>query len=297
MPYVQEKLDVNKSIRVEEFLLEKTKLSISFITSLLDKGKILDHNEKRLKKGYKLKEGYITIYLFKEVSRGLKPLFETQHFAIFDKPSGILVHPTSIHSGYTLLDEIKHYLGAEASLVHRIDKETSGLVLVSKNPYSQMILKNMFEERKYIKIYKALVDGEIKDELTINKKITNSKGKIKIKMVTSEKGKESKTFVKPIHFDKNQNQTLIEVIPYTGRQHQIRVHLESINHAIIGDPIYAISEEFTDDFLNKKVSLKDREKTTKAKRLMLHANSLEFTFLGIKYKLCSKQDIFKKEST
>jgi len=175
-------------------------------------------------------------------------------------------------------------------LVHRIDKETSGLVLVSKNKYSEMILKEMFEEKKYKKIYKAIVQGKIKETLEINTPITNDKGIIKLKMKTDEKGKDSNTLIEAISFNKSKNQTLVYAYPKTGRQHQIRVHLDSINHRIIGDPIYGIEEKNADKILKKEVTLEERVTLSGDKRLLLHAYSLEFEYLDIKYKFCSKQD-------
>ncbi|MDZ7819887.1 MAG: RNA pseudouridine synthase [Aliarcobacter sp.] len=144
-----------------------------------------------------------------------------------------------------------------------------------------MILKNMFEEKLYKKKYIALVDGEIKEELTINTPITNDDGLIKLKMKTDTKGKESTTFIKPISYDEIKNQTLVEAIPLTGRQHQIRVHLDSIGHKIVGDTLYGVDENFADKFLKNKISKEKRIEITKASRLMLQANYLEFEFLEI----------------
>jgi 23S rRNA pseudouridine1911/1915/1917 synthase len=155
-----------------------------------------------------------------------------------------------------------------------------------------MILKNMFEEKLYTKKYKALVNGEIKEEITIDKPITNDTGLIKLKMKTDANGKESTTIIKPIFYDKEKNQTLVEAIPLTGRQHQIRVHLDSISHNIIGDPLYAVEEEFANLFLKNQISEKDRVKITKASRLMLQADYLEFEFLDVTYIFTSKQTFF-----
>lgn len=296
MPYIEKRFKSIKGKRVEDFLQEVTTLKKDFIISLLDKSKVLDQNKKVLKKAYKLKDGYVCLYLFEAQTRNLKPLFQTEHFAIFDKPSHLLVHPTSISSKYTLLDEIRHYLGEEASLVHRIDAETSGLVLVSKNPYSDMVLKKMFEEKQYNKTYQALVEGKIIKSFEINEGIKSSNSMIKLKMTTSKDGKESKTIILPISYNKQKNQSLIEAKPITGRQHQIRVHLNSKNHRIVGDPIYGLEEEFVNNFLNKKISQEKRKKVTGESRLMLHANSLSFNFLGLSYTFTSKQNIFTKEN-
>ena len=108
-------------------------------------------------------------------------------------------------------------------------------------------------------------------------------------MQTSEKGKTSSTHIRPISYNKTTNQTLVEAIPYTGRQHQIRVHLDSIGHRIVGDPIYGLEESFVNDFLNDNIEHSERVKVTGASRLMLHAYYLEFTFLGTRYVFCSKQ--------
>jgi 23S rRNA pseudouridine1911/1915/1917 synthase len=290
LPYIKKEFKTIKGKNIEDFLNQDIKIDSKLLLTLLEKGKITDENNKRLQKNQIIKSNFIYIIIFEPQTNGLKPLFDSFHFAIFDKPSGIMVHPSSHQIGiYTLLDEVKYYLGEKASLVHRIDAETSGLVLVSKNPFSDMILKNMFEEKLYKKRYKALVQGEIKEELEINTPITNDTGLIKIKMKTDQKGKESITIIKPIFYNKKTNQTLIEAIPLTGRQHQLRVHLNSIGHKIIGDPLYGVDEKFSNNFLNNKISEEKRYKEVGNHRLMLQADQLEFEFLNNIYNFKSKQ--------
>jgi len=265
------------------------KLSTTLAHKLLKNAKIVDHKKKPLQKGKVLKSGYIEVLIFEPITKGLKPLFQTEHFAIYDKPSGLLVHPTIRSTEYTLLDEVRYLFSDEANLVHRIDAETSGLVLVSKNAYAQHVLQEMFIKKEYVKKYKALVENELKEDIRVDAKITTSDGLIKLKMKTSEDGKASSTLIRPIAYDKIKNQTLVEAIPYTGRQHQIRVHLDSILHRIVGDPIYGLDENFVDDFLTNKIKDSERIKITGASRLMLHAYYLEFTFLDTPYVFCSKQ--------
>ena len=289
MPYVLKQYDVIKGEKIEDFLVNVVQLSETLALKLLRNSRIVDHNNKQVQKGKVLKSGYIKVLVFEPITKGLTPLFQTEHFALFDKPSGLLVHPTIRSTEYTLLDEIRYQFGDQANLVHRIDAETSGLVLVAKNGYADYMLKEMFVKKEYIKKYKALVENELKEEILIEKKITSSTGRIALKMQTSENGKESITLIRPISYNKATNQTLVEALPYTGRQHQIRVHLDSISHRIVGDPIYGLNESFVDDFLNKKVEKNKRIKTTGAKRLMLHAYYLEFTFLNRRYVFCSKQ--------
>ncbi len=292
MPYVLKQYDVIAGKKVEDFLVDVVKLSETLALKLLKNAKIVDHKNRRLQKGKVLKSGYIKVLIFEPITKGLKPLFQTEHFALFDKPSGLLVHPTVRSTEYTLLDEIRYQFGDAANLVHRIDAETSGLVLVSKNGYAQYILKEMFVKKEFVKKYKALVEKELKEDIVIDKKITTSDGLINLKMKTSQDGKESSTLIRPLAYDKTKNQTLVEAIPYTGRQHQIRVHLDAISHRIVGDPIYGLNENFVDDFLNDKVEHSERIKTTGASRLMLHAYYLEFTFLDTTYVFYSKQAFY-----
>ena len=291
MPYILKKYDVIEGEKVEDFLVDVVKLSQTLALKLLKNARIVDHKKRRLQKGKVLKSGYIEVLVFEPITKGLKPLFQTEHFALFDKPSGLLVHPTIRSTEYTLLDEIRYQFGDDAQLVHRIDAETSGLILVSKNGYAGYLLKEMFVKKEFVKKYKALVEKELKEEIFIDKKIRTSDGLIKLKMQTSENGKVSSTLIRPISYDKEKNQTLVEAIPYTGRQHQIRVHLDALSHRILGDPIYGVDEGFVDDFLNNKIEESERIKITGASRLMLHAYYLEFTFLKTRYIFCSKQEL------
>ena len=286
MPYIKKEFKSIKDLSIEEFLLHHTNLDENLVLNLLKKGKILDENNKRFQQNQLIKCEKIYITIFEPQSKNLKPIFQNRYFAIFDKPSGVLVHPTSSNDfSYTLLDEIKFHLGSDASLIHRIDKETSGLVLVAIDKYSELILKSLFEDKtlnnnsNIKKTYIALVKGHLKEKLTVNEPISNSTGKIKIKMQVSKDGKTSKTIINPIQYDKEKNQTLIQATPITGRQHQIRVHCDYIGHNIVGDPIYGVEEEIANEYLNKTIK--------KDQRLMLQANSLEFCFLGTTYKFKS----------
>ena len=200
-----------------------------------------------------------------------------------------MVHPTRKTTAYSLLDEIRHYFGDKADLAHRIDAETSGLVLVAKNKQASTILKTMFEHRKCDKEYLALVKGRLKNNITIDKPISKSNSTIKVKMTCeNKKGKASITHVHPLEFNKKDNTTLVKAIPITGRQHQIRVHLDSIGHTILGDPIYGIDDQIADEYLRKILPDEKRIELTGAKRLMLHANNLLFFYKDKEYDITSK---------
>ena len=289
MPFVLKKFPAVEGKKIQQFLIDDAKLSISTSQKMLAKGRVFDENQKVLQNGQKVKGEFIQVAMFEGQTRGLKPLLNTPDFALFDKPSGIMVHPTSRTTQYTLLDEIRYHFGDAANLAHRIDQETSGLVLVTKSKYSDMILKEMFETKQYKKNYLAIVDGKISKDITIDSGIKKAvDSKIGVKMMTASDGKESITHIKPLRYDSIKNQTLVQATPITGRQHQIRVHLDSIGHRIVGDPIYGIDEDIADQYLLKQLDKNKRVEVTGYERLLLHANYLEFEYLKNKFKLYSK---------
>jgi len=292
MPFVLKKFPAIKGKKIQQFLLNEVGLTMSSSQKLLAKKRVFDDQGNILQNGQVLKCDYIEVAVFEGHTRGLTPIFQANDFAIFDKPSGVMVHPTSRNTEYTLLDEIRYHFGNDANLAHRIDAETSGLVLVTKNRYADMILKTMFEEKEYSKEYLAIVKGELKEDIVINSPISKSKGMIGVKMTTeNENGKESTTYIYPLKFNTKNNTTLVKAVPITGRQHQIRVHLDSIGHTILGDPIYGIDEKIADQYLCKELSDDKRLKYTGASRLMLHANNLAFNYKDINYNIYSKQSL------
>ena len=151
----------------------------------------------------------------------------------------------------------------------------------------------MFQEKKYHKSYLAIVQGKIEKEITIDKPIDKEGKLIGVRMAIDENGKESTTIIKPIKYNEQRDITLVEALPLTGRQHQIRIHLHSIGHTILGDPIYGIDDENAENYLTKSLSEEDRFTVTKSHRLWLHANYLEFEYKSVIYKIKSKNnDIF-----
>ncbi|MDC9726486.1 MAG: RluA family pseudouridine synthase, partial [Candidatus Thioglobus sp.] len=238
---------------------------------------------------------FVQVAVFEGSTRGLKPIFEVDDFAVFDKPSGVMVHPTRKETPYCLLDEVRFHFGDEASLAHRIDAETSGLVLVAKNKSASSTLKTMFEHRQYDKEYLALVKGEMCHKVTIDQPIAKANGSIRMKMTCDmSEGKASTTHIEPLKYNKTDNTTLVKAIPITGRQHQIRVHLDFIGHPILGDPLYGVDESIANDYLSKTLSKEDRVRLTGAQRLMLQAHHLSFTYQGDKYSITSTLIPFSK---
>jgi 23S rRNA pseudouridine1911/1915/1917 synthase len=230
---------------------------------------------------------YVDIILFTPKSSGLIPIFQTKDFAIFDKPSGIAVHPKNLSNNYTLLDDIRFLFGKKANITHRLDKETSGLIIASKHKNAEIIIKKMFETKQIQKYYTALVKGNLKEKIIINKPIlTNKDMDIKVKVLIDPNGKNAITEIIPI---KNiNNNTLIIAKPLTGRQHQIRVHLHSIGHPIIGEPLYGVDFDIADKYLKGLLTNQERMKYIGHHRLMLHSYKVEFNYNQINYKIVSK---------
>lgn len=295
MPFILKKYPAQIGEKIQIHLVKNLHIPTSIAQKSLSKGRVFDENNEAFSYGKIIKSDIIFIAQFEGHSRGLKPMYEEEHFAIFDKPSGLMVHPISKHTEYSLLDEVRFHFGENANLVHRIDMETSGLIMCAKDRKIEAKLKDMFQEKKYKKSYVAIVKGEIKEPITIEKEITRENGLIGVRMKAGDGGKESTTIINPLKYNPKKDLTLVEAIPITGRQHQIRVHLYSIGHTIYGDPIYDIDDISVDSYLNKTLAHEKRVELSGSDRLWLHANYLEFEFEGELYKINSKDnEIFEK---
>lgn len=171
-------------------------------------------------------------------------IYFDEDIAIINKPQGIVSHPTEQIRKETVVnfllgkfENLPILYGEErAGIVHRLDKDTSGLMIIALNEKSMIKLKSMFKNREIIKKYRTIVNGNIKvEEGSIEKNITRSNVNRKLMMI-DDSGKYAKTGFKVL--DSNSDYTYLDVILYTGRTHQIRVHMKSINHPILGDKDY-----------------------------------------------------------
>ncbi|KKU90828.1 MAG: Pseudouridine synthase [Candidatus Jorgensenbacteria bacterium GW2011_GWA1_48_11] len=202
----------------------------------------------------------------------LNLIYETEDFLALNKPAGVLVHKTAAMEENTLIDEVlKQYpliakVGdslVRPGLVHRLDKDTSGVLVVAKNQPFFEYLKDLFQKHEVRKVYLALVWGELKGRGVVNAPIGLKPGTVKrsirgrnLKMVKAAVT-EYKA-VKTIEKD-GETFTLVELFPKTGRTHQLRVHLASINHPVVGDTLYG-----------------RKKNPWSLQRQFLHAESIEF---------------------
>ena len=190
----------------------------------------------------------------RETPQDLKPIYEDDNVIVINKPAGLL----SMAKGqFTKESTLEDY----GLLVHRLDRDTSGVVILAKNEATQKMLRNQFQERKTHKTYYAIIQGHPKlDEALIDLPIARNL-KHPTTFMVDPKGKEAKTHYKVIKTSQSGKFSLLELKPVTGRTHQLRVHLKYLGCPILGDPVYG------------------PEKSPKT-RLFLHAANLEISIPG-----------------
>ncbi len=290
------KMSAKKKQKAFLFLMNELQCTQKEAQRYISKGRLIIDGEPMVKTAGEI-EGDVELIYFEPITKGLKPNSVFEEFVVFDKPSGVLIHPQNRKTPYSLIDELKYQFGRDANIAHRIDQETSGLVLCAKNKESEKDLKMMFQERDMSKKYLALVHGEFKDAMTITAPLLRKQDEsaiVRMVVKVHEDGKPSKTDIKPIKYLKDKDMTFVECSPHTGRQHQIRVHLFHVKHPIVGDPIYGQTEEDIIKFLDKELDAKERIQKSGASRLLLHANELEFKLYDKKYHIKSKVDFINE---
>lgn len=260
---------------------------------LLDKG-WLTQNSLPIHKSQSI-EGEVELLHFSPAPLKLPIVFQTPYFVIYDKSASLLTHPRGTYSHLSLCDALKSDFGIHANPAHRLDKETSGLLLCSIDKKYEAQLKMLFEKSLIKKTYLAMVRGRLEKKQMIDLPIltppkTDKFHNLQIRSVISPSGKPAITYIKPLEIFKDT--TLIQATPLTGRTHQIRLHLSSLGYPILGDPLYGCEDEKARLYLENNLDEKCREKYFGAKRLMLHAHSLEFEFLGKDYKILSSFERF-----
>lgn len=188
-------------------------------------------------------------------------IYEDDALVVLDKPAGIIVHPDGKHD-YPALTTWLEQRYTEFHLVHRIDRETSGVLVVAKTPQAFEFLKSQFQHREIKKTYQAFVYGPFKEERgVIDKPIGSSRGGVGPRSATTPKGTMRDALTTYRVIANNRQAAYVEVFPKTGRTHQIRVHFSAVQHPVIGDTLYASG----------------RAKILGFNRLALHALSLSFT--------------------
>ncbi|EDZ63824.1 ribosomal large subunit pseudouridine synthase, RluD [Sulfurimonas gotlandica GD1] len=292
MPFVMKKMYAPIKQKAFLYLIKELDYTQKEAQRLIAKGRLFINGEPMTRTAGEI-EGEFEFIYFEPITKGLEATAVYDEFVVFDKPSGVLIHPQNRKTPYSLIDELKYQYGRDANIAHRIDQETSGLVLCAKNKESERDIKMMFEQRDMKKKYLALVHGELKESICIEEPLLRREDEsaiVRMVVKVHEEGKASKTDIRPLKYFAETDMTLVECSPYTGRQHQIRVHLFHVKHPIVGDPIYGQSEEDIVKFLDKELDAEKRIELSGASRLLLHANELEFELYDSVYNIKSKVD-------
>lgn len=300
MAYKFKKIFIKTPTKAYLYLYKQMGVSLGKAQSLLDKGYLK-------KDGIVCKKndiifGECEFLVYENKPRGIDIIYENEDFVVVDKESFVLTHPNGRNCEYSLCDDLWDRYGKECSVAHRLDFETSGVLCAGKNAQASKKLKEIFAKGEVKKEYLAVVRGEYEDMLkTFGKSfyvneplmLTNNENDFKNKMIVNENGKQSLTFFELLSpFD--DGLTLVLAKPITGRQHQIRAHLFHVKHQILGDIIYGFSKTQTQNYLDKIMSEEQRFELLGAKRLCLHASSIEFTYNDKVYKIKSKKDIISE---
>ena len=277
--------DENK--RIDAFLASQVKdLTRSRSQSLIREGHV-KVNDLSIKASYRLKTGdHISLFIPPVLPWRLQPekmdltiVHEDSSIIVLNKPAGLVIHPAPGHKDGTLVHGLLHHcrdlsgIGGvlRPGIVHRLDKDTSGLIVVAKNDYAHGFLSDQFKKGTVNKRYFALVHGILKGEDgEIDLPISRHPKKRKEMAVIPSKGKRALTlWVKKKEI--GDRFTLLSVILKTGRTHQIRIHLSHLGHPVVGDPVYGPKKNWWKTHCPRAIDL-----VSKIKRQMLHAELLGF---------------------
>lgn len=265
--------------RLDIYIAEQTGISRSRIQALIGRGVVLV-NSRLVTQRYKVKtEDIINMTMPETETVGLMPedipveiLYTDEYVVVVNKPANMVVYPAAGHSKGTLMNALAHYCSRLATvggplrpgIVHRLDKDTSGVMVIALEDTAYYNLVEQFRQRTIIRKYIALVYGKLRDYSgEISFSIGRSEADRKKMSTRSRRGKSAVTRWKVLK--RGESTTLIEVFLGTGRTHQIRVHLASIGHPVAGDRTYG-----------KKTELEVNKKVVVFPRQMLHAELLGF---------------------
>ena len=281
------KIVVEKNqVRLDKYLADNTDYSRSLILKMIKDGFIMVNNKVEkpsfivsIDDEIDIKDGYIKEDHINPEKMDLEIIYEDEYLMVINKHSGIDVHPGAVNKSNTLVNGLKYYTDnlsdgedeTRPGIVHRIDKDTSGLLLIAKTNKCEELLSEMFKKHSINREYIALVHGIIEnDKVKIDAPIGRDTTNRKQMTVTSKNSKEAITHLTVLK--RYKKFTLVKLKLETGRTHQIRVHMKYINHPIYNDPVYS------------------NDKTTEFGQF-LHSYSMSFTHPITNVELSFKVDI------
>ncbi|EAK5213820.1 RluA family pseudouridine synthase [Campylobacter jejuni] len=255
---------VDENSRLDVFLAKKLNQSRNQVALLIEKDCVQVNDKIQDKNSFKLKNGDIISIASLKLYNEIKPqfevdfdidvLYEDEDLLVLNKPSNLVVHGASSVKNATLVDWLieKKYtlsnLGGEirAGLVHRLDKDTSGAILIAKNNFTHQKLSEQLADKSMGRIYLALIDLPLKeDKIIVEKFLMRSPSNAIKKIAIDKENKFSKNAKSAfINVVKTENLTLMAAKLFTGRTHQIRAHLASLNRHILGDSLYGYKGKY-----------------------------------------------------
>lgn len=258
--------------RLDKALADLTELSRSQANEAIKAGTVLV-NGQSVKAKYAVKEGDVITYElpeeevleYKAEDIPLDIIYEDADVAVVNKPQGMVVHPSAGHTSGTLVNALMYHVKDLSSIngvvrpgiVHRIDKDTSGLLMIAKNDKAHNALAAELKDKKSLRKYVAIVHGNLPNDRGVIEAPIGRSDKDRKKQAVTAKGKPAVTRFTVL--ERFGNYTLVELQLETGRTHQIRVHMAYIGHPVAGDPLYG------------------PRKTLKGHGQFLHAKTLGFT--------------------
>jgi 23S rRNA pseudouridine1911/1915/1917 synthase len=239
--------------RVDRFVADRTGLSRSFVQRLISEGRLVDDDGRRLRANSEVRAGAVTLEVPPpEIPYHLEPdptievpvAYEDDDLLIVDKPSGLVVHPAPGHWRGTLVNALlargDRYGGiagvARPGIVHRLDRDTSGLLIVAKNDAAQASIMAQLKARRIRKTYLALVQGSVAAAVGRIEAPIGRDPRDRKRMAVVPDGRRAVTGYRVR--ERFADWTLLELDLVTGRTHQIRVHLTALGHPVAGDPVY-----------------------------------------------------------
>ncbi len=284
------------SKRLDAFLAEATKESRNFLQGQILKGNVQVNGNTVTKAGALVRAGDAVLgswtidkspLSLEPVAGNLEVVFEDSDLLVLNKPQGLVVHPAPSHHGPTLVHHLLHHMESDEEfndaesdrpgIVHRLDKGTSGLLLVAKNRATQEALSQQFKDRSIKKTYEAVAWGRLTGSGRFESSIGRDRVNRRKMSSKTQKGREAITDWKVeqtyTHFSH------VKLFPYTGRTHQLRVHLCESGHPIVGDPLYGRGITVA---RRKQLSPPVAERVELLEATLLHAAELQFTHPGTK---------------